>query len=143
MNWWLGSAADSSKQASERNNRAARGTIATLPTVASDSDEDLDFADCNSSGLLGLDGADDRDLDAPPGGENEGEMSAQAELARQRALPVEDADFENDEDAWKKELKIKFEPHDVEYWFNTTEASMVTNGINRQWDPDPQPWERN
>ena len=51
-------------------------------------------------------------------------QAAAAELARQRALPFEDADFENHADSWEKELKIKFQHHDVEYWFNKTEAQM-------------------
>ena len=45
-----------------------------------------------------------------------------------------DSDFNNDEDSWKKEIKIKYDPHDVEYWFNSVEAQMKKFGINRQWD---------
>ena len=122
---------DSSKQASDRDSRAARRTIRKLPSIPSD-DSSEEYNDCETSGLFGLDGADDRaSLD---GDMVDAAAAAAAELTRQRGLPVEDADFENDAEAWKKELKVKFDPHDVEYWFNTTEAAMVTNGINRQWD---------
>ena len=127
MNRWWGTSSDSDKQAADRASRAARRTIASLQTVQSDSDGD--YEDCDTSLLFSnLDGADDVDEMPTPA-----EIAA-AELARQRSLPVEDADFDNDVDSWKKEIKIKYEPHDVEYWFNAVEAEMVTFGINRQWN---------
>ena len=129
MNRWWGNSSDSANQAADRDRRAARRTINSLPAVLSDpgSDED-DFRDCDTSLLFGnVDGADDLD-------ETDDMAAAAAELARQRALPVEDSDFDNDPDSWKKEIKIKYEPHDVEYWFNAVEAEMVTFGINRQWN---------
>ena len=64
MNRWPGSKADSAEQASQRNSRAARRFINTIPTINSDSDE-LDFEDCNSSltnPLLNVDGNDEPDL---------------------------------------------------------------------------------
>ena len=125
MNRWWGSSNDSDKQAAERNARAARRTIAALPTVNSDSDDE--YGDCETSLLFGVDGADDASLD------NAEMAEAAAELARQRALPFEDADFDNDPDFWKKELKLKFN-QEVEYWFNSVEAQMTSYGINKQWD---------
>ena len=41
---------------------------------------------------------------------------------------------DNDADAWKKEVKLKFDPHDALYWFNAVEADMKRFGINKQWD---------
>merc|ERR1711994_675687 len=55
-----------------------------------------------------------------------------AELAAQKALPVADASFPDDEDAWKKEIKIKYDK-DVKYWFNAVEGQMKKFGINTQW----------
>ena len=48
--------------------------------------------------------------------------------------PFDTADAEYDADFWKKELKIKFNRHDVIYWFNATEAQLTTYGVRRQWD---------
>ena len=59
---------------------------------------------------------------------------AAAELARQKALPVAESDYDNDSEAWKKDLKVKFDLHDVNYSFNSAEAEMKKYGINRQWD---------
>ena len=90
MNRWLGSKGTSDKQASERNSRAARRTIAGLPVplVLSDDDE---FQDCDTSLLFSTDGAGDKDSDSLSTS-SDGAM-ADAELARQRALPVSEADF--------------------------------------------------
>ena len=126
MNRWWGGATDSDKQANERNSRAARRIISQQQKEQSlilSSDED-DYADCDTSGIFGgLDGADELPEDM-----------AAAELARQRALPVDESDFENDPESWKKELKLKFEPHDIHYWFNSVESQLKKYGINRQWD---------
>ena len=132
MNRWWGSSKDSDQQAADRASRAARRTINSLPLPSSSDDEEGEYRDCDTSLLFGnVDGADDVD--------SEDEMTnaaaaAAAELARQRELPVDQADFENDSESWKKELKLKFQSHDVEYWFNAIEAEMKTAGINRQWD---------
>ena len=132
MHRWWGSKDDADQQASERNSRAARRAIQALPLVPSDSSED-EYNDCDTSLLfsIGVDGADD--------GVSEDDMpvdaaQAAAELARQRALPVEDSNFEDDPDSWKKEIKLKFDPNDVHYWFNSVEAEMKKYGINSQWE---------
>ena len=121
MNRWLGTPEDSSKQASERSQRAARRTIAALPSIASDSDE-ADFQDCDTSFQLpNVDGNDDLDnMDA-------------AELARQRALPFAESDYANDPDFWKKELKMKFDKNDVKYWFNYTPNQDRNFRQHRSW----------
>ena len=120
MNRWWGNSADAERQAGERSSRAARRTISSLPVVQSDSEED--YLDCDTSGIFGdLDGNDDTAID---------DMAAAAELARQRALPVDEANYDNDPESWKKELKLKFDAH----WFNDIEADMKKYGINRQWD---------
>ena len=80
MNWWPGSKADSERQASDRNSRAARRTIATLPQVTLSSDED-DFKDCDTSLLFATDGANDPDSD-----DDNMSTVAAAELARQYIL---------------------------------------------------------
>ena len=129
MHRWLGNSEDSASQSRSRNERAAqrtvraaRETISNLPIITSDSEDE--FRDCNTSvSLLNLDGDDDTPI-----------MADAAELVRQRALPVDQSDFENDSESWKKEIKLKFEAHDVEYWFNSVEADMKKFGINRQWD---------
>ena len=98
MNRWWGSKADSDNQAAERNSRAARRVIQTLPQLPDSSDEDAEYNDCDTSLLFSnVDGADDNLSD---------DMNA-AELARQRALPVEDSNFEDDPESWKKEVKVK------------------------------------
>ena len=121
-NCWSGTPSKSDQQKSERSQRAAKRFIRTLPK--SDSEDD-NFEDCDTSfnRQVNLDGADD----LPD------EMAA-AELARQKALPVSESDFDNDEDSWKKEVKVKFDQNDVPYWFNSVEAQMKKYGINRQWD---------
>ena len=126
MNRWWGNQEDSDRQTSERNSRAARRIISQQPVLSSDEEPflDADTSIHDLSGVANLDGADDIPED---------DMNA-AELARQKALPFEDADYENDPESWKKELKIKFDMHEVEYTFNTIEAQMKKFGINRQWD---------
>ena len=126
MNRWPGSADDSARQASDRDSRAARRYLAQIPQVTSDSDDD--FRDCETSLLFSGDGADDLEESL-----NSSDMNA-TELARQKALPVEDADFENDSESWKKEIKVKFDQNDVKFFFNSVEAQMKKHGINRQWD---------
>ena len=129
MNRWWGSKEDSDKQASERDQRSARRVLNEQQLLfQEDSASDGEYADCNLSAsfILNLDGA---------GDDEELAMDAAArELARQRGLPVEDADFENDSESWKKELKTKFNIHEVDYFFNAAEAEMKKIGINRQWD---------
>ena len=132
MNRWWGSKADSDKQSSERDQRAARRRISELNLNLSEDEED--FKDCdtsiNNTSIWNLDGQVDEDVSSVA---SDLDMDA-AELARQKALPVEDSDFENDPKAWEKELKLKFDKNDVKYWFNVTEAELKKFGINRQWD---------
>ena len=56
MNRWWGTAEDSKVQKSERDQRAAKKYIRNLPTVATSptSDEELDFADAETSFSAGL-----------------------------------------------------------------------------------------
>ena len=62
MNRWWGGKDDSDRQADERNQRSARRTISQLPVPVLSSDDDAEFADCDTSGLFGgVDGADDLD----------------------------------------------------------------------------------
>ena len=140
MNRWWGSKSESDQQASARSQRAARRSINKLDLHLSDDEE---YKECdtsfNNTSIFSVDGANDNfedslsdDPSAEPSTMSQAEIAA--ELARQRALPVEDADFENDPESWKKELKLKFDPSDIKYWFNATEAELKKIGINRQWD---------
>ena len=128
---WTGNKDDSEKQAADRSSRAARRTIASLPIPVLSSDEEVEFNDCETSfagaGIPNLDGNDDEpEMDAA--------QRAAAELQRQRALPIEDANYESHEDAWKKEVKLKFDLNDVKYTFNAVESQFKKFGINSQWD---------
>ena len=131
MHRWFGSAADSSKQASDRDQRAARRTINSLDLQLSEDEEE--YQDCdvsiNNTSIFNLDGQVDEDLDEDP------DIMAltAAQLAAEKLKPFEDANFPDDDEAWKKELRVKFEKHDVEYWFNTVEGQMKKFGINSQW----------
>ena len=121
MNRWWGNKDDSAKQASDRDSRAARRTIRDLPLQVVVSSED-EYEDCDTSLRFATDGTND-DLDVPVQPSTSGATmdAAARELARQKALPVEDADFEDDPDSWKKELKLKFDLNDIKYWFNATQ----------------------
>ena len=109
MHKWWGSSQDSATQASERDQRAARRTIKNLnlnPLSDDDEFEDCDTSISNTSIFNQLDGPDDT--------EPEPVMPAAA------PVPFDMEDKEDDADAWKKDLKLKFQPHDVEYWINAT-----------------------
>ena len=122
MNRWLGNSADSSRQASERNQRAARKVIQKQQEqYKSDSDPEFEDANTSFSAGLNLDGNDDTAI-----------MDA-ATLAAEKRKPVDVANFPDDEDAWKKEIKIKFNKADIRYWFNSVESMMKKYGINSQW----------
>ena len=115
MNRWWGSKDDSDRQAGERASRAARRVIADQVQVKSDSEDD--FQDCDTSGLLlNVDGNDD-DLDDTP-------VVPEQPADTMPATPFDMEDKENDAEAWKKELKLKFNRHDVNYWFNQTESDL-------------------
>ena len=139
MHRWFGSSSDSDRQASERDSRAARRTIREL-RLSSDSEDDYGDAETSlhvslQNITLNLDGQGDENESGSEAGSDTtmADAEAAAELARQRALPVAESDFENDPDSWKKEVKIKFDS-DINYWFNSVEAQMKKHGINRQWD---------
>ena len=134
MNRWWGSAEDSDKQAGDRNSRAARRTIRRQTVVSSSDDEEHFFNANESISIPNLDGADDETVDEASTSAIMAPTPEEAELARQRALPVDQADFDNDADSWKKEIKLKFNINDVTYWFNSVEADMKKFGINKQWD---------
>ena len=127
---WPGSKSESDKQASERSQRAARRTITSLNLNPCSSDEE--FKDCdtsfNNSNIFTLDGAEELS------DEEETDIMAltAAELAAEKAKPVDTANFPDDADAWKKELKLKFDANDVKYWFNSVEGQMKKYGIKFQ-----------
>ena len=137
MNRWWGSKSDSQQQASQRDQRAARRTISQLNlNPLSDEDED-NFEDCNTSInntsiFANLDGQADSDSEEDSQVPEAIMPLTPAELAAQKALPFEDSDYPDHEDAWQKEIKIKFDK-DVRYWFNTVEGQMKKFGINSQW----------
>ena len=134
MNRWWGTSADSTKQSSERDQRAARREVNNLNLFLSDDDDD--YQECNTSvhnrSIFSLDGAADRDSLTEDESEDTMVLTA-AELAAEKAKPIEDADFPDDADAWKKEVKVKFDQSDVKYWFNDVEDQMKRFGINSQW----------
>ena len=121
---WTGNKTTSASQASERDSRAARRTINSLNLNPLSSEDEFEDANCSLSQSLNLDGE--------PGDTLPAEMEAQR-LAAEKAKPVQDSDFPDDEDAWKKEIKIKFDMHDVQYSFNAVESQMRKFGINKQW----------
>ena len=128
MNRWFGTKEDSLAQASARSSRAARRTIASLPKVVLSSDDDeAAYEDAeNSFRLPQLDGDDDEeDVVA-------GEQSQNNSLAMAQPFDLEDKD--NDAEAWKKDVRTKFDQNDVPYFFNAIEAEMKKHGINKQWD---------
>ena len=130
MNRWWGSSQDADDQRSSRNQRAARRYIRS--NIISSEEEEFD--DANSS--LAFDPNINLDGETAGMAPTEDERQAEAariELARQKRLPVAEADFDDDDDAWKKEIKIKFDMTDVTYWFNSVESQMKKFGINSQW----------
>ena len=44
----------------------------------------------------------------------------------------EDKTADDDKEAWKKTLTVKFNKHEVEYFFTAAEAQMKSFGINKQ-----------
>ena len=103
MNRWQGSARDSLKQASERSQRAARRTISSLDLVLSEEEE---FQDCDTSlrlTNLNLDGAGD-DLDDTTSSSTTSQVMAPDPVVR-----FDEANTDDDSEAWKKDLKVKFD----------------------------------
>ena len=143
MHRWFGSQQDSSQQAAsrdqraaDRERRAARETLANLNLNPLSDEEDI-YEDCNLSinntSIFNLDGQADEESSSESDHTPEGDSMDAATLAAEKAKPFEDANFPDDEDAWKKELRIKFDRNDVEYWFNASESQMKKFGINTQW----------
>ena len=131
MNRWFGTSDDSSRQSSERDRRAARRTInSQLSLRLSPSGSEDEFNECETSFhhnnvSLNLDGQTDYESDSGSTTSNmDAAQAAAAELARQKALPFEDSDYDNDVDSWKKEIKLKFDPQDAVYWFNSVESQL-------------------
>ena len=138
MNRWFGTKEDSDRQASARNARAARRTIASLPELRLSSDED-DFNDCESSFTtsLNLDGQVDDETDSQPSTSAASQPAASPVVPAATMpdpTPFDKEDKANDAEAWKKEIKTKFDVRDVLYWFNIVESEMKKAGINKQWD---------
>ena len=132
MNWWGGSKKDSETQAGERSQRAARRKIADLQLNPLSDEEEI-YEDCdlsiNNTSIFNVDGADDA-------ADEDDAMAAAltaAQLAAEKLKAFQDSSFPDDEDAWKKEVRIKFDKNDVEYWFNAIENQMKKFGINSQW----------
>ena len=146
MNRWWGTSEDSAKQSASRAQRAARRTLNSLHLHLSDEEN---FEDANSTlntsslANLNLDGGGDEtsetnstvdtvEPDLEP--EHLAAMVLTAdELAAEKLKTVQDANYPDDSEAWKKELKVKFDRHDVTYWLNTSESDMKKYGINSQW----------
>ena len=130
MNRWWGNQADSSRQASERDQRAARRTIASL-NINPTSDEE-EFADCETSinlSNLNLDG--NGDIDSTNNSVVEEGETSSATMPDEVPFDMENKD--DDAEAWKKDIKVKFDRHDVQYSINAIESAMKKNGINKQW----------
>ena len=141
MHRWFGSKEDSAEQASNRDRRAAQRTINSLTLQLSSEDENEEYEDCNLSihhtSIFSLDGANDDDLEDSVNSEESSSAGIMAltaaQLAVEKAKAFEDASYPDDDEAWKKDLKIKFDKSDVEYWFNSVESQMKKFGINSQW----------
>ena len=128
VHWW-GSSSDSQKQTSERNQRAARRTIAKLPVVQ-DSNSDDEYRDCDlSNSFLNLDGLDDNDDSA----ESTNSSTTSANMA---AVIFQDEAGTDDDDYYKKLSSLKnrsFNAKEAEFWFTGIETSMKHMGIKSQW----------
>ena len=130
MHRWWGSASDSAKQASERDNRQARRTISRFPQIP-DSSED-EYEDCNlsTSFIPNLDGADD----ASSGTSTPHSPSSPVRMAP--PIKFEDETGEDDIDYYKKVgtlAKRVFNPKQVEFWFTSFETSLRHIGVKSQW----------
>ena len=92
-----------------------------MSEIKSDEDEELLFEDANNSfsANLNVDG--------------ESDVMDAATIAAERAKPFDKRSLPDDAEAWKKELKLKFDKNDVKYWFNSVESQLKKHGINNQW----------
>ena len=118
MHRWWGASADSEKQNSERDQRAARRVIKSLDLNPNPLSDD-EFVECdtsiNNTSIFNVDGADDADSENSLYLSEDDEVPVMdaAAIAAQKALPFEDASYPDDDEAWKKELKLKFDKSDV------------------------------
>ena len=123
MHRWFGSASDSDKQAAERNNRAARRTINSLPVINSDSDDDYRDCDLSKSFIANVDGADSLD-----GSSSEEDPPVMAKF--------EDENGVDDTDYYKKLASVSkrtFNSKEVSFWFTSFETSLKHIGVKSQW----------
>ena len=97
----------------------------------SDSEDNYHDPETSFTGALNVDG------EPGDGGDDmsQAELAAQAAAARQAemAKPFDKRNLPDDDDAWKKEIKIQFDIQDVKYWFNEVEGAMKKYGIGLQW----------
>ena len=126
MHRWSGSKETAEQQKNERNQRQARryirDSILSVPSVLSDEDE---FLECDTSfANLNVDGE-------PSMPDDQGD--AAAILRAEKAKPVAEANFPDDDEAWKKDIKLKFNKSDVVYWFNSVERRMERNSSALNW----------
>ena len=99
-----------------------------MATVTSDEE----FEDANTSFVAAL----NVDGETPTAEEIASTSAAAAAAVPAANMPdvlFEDKNEEDDAEAWKKEIKLKFDPSDVHYWFNSVESLMKKYGINKQW----------
>ena len=123
MHRWWGGAADSDKQAGERNQRAARRVIADQIKIQSDSeDENYEDCDLSHSFIANLDGNDSGSEDNMP------------------EAPVivlfEDENGTDDDDYYKKLNTLRnrnFNLKEVDFWFTSFETSLKHIGVKSQW----------
>ena len=122
---WRGDQQQSDSQSADRQQRAARRTIKKLDLELVLSDEEP-FLDANTSLSTNL------NLDGEPADESTSSETS-AIMPDNNPVLFEDANADDDAEAWKKDLKIQWNQHDVKYWFNSVEAQMKKFGINKQW----------
>ena len=132
MNRWWGSSDDSQRQASERAGRAARRTIRNLDLNILSDEENFEDAETSFNfANLNLDGQGEDDLETSSTSTPAVEPTQPA--ANMPATPFDMESKDDDSEAWKKDIKIKFDRHDVKYFFNAIESEMKKYGINSQW----------
>ena len=130
MNRWWGSKSDSLEQASQRDRRAARRTIAALPVISSDDDDQYEDCNLSVSHFPNLDGQ---------GDEDEVETSSNAGSENGEAMPVvifQDENGTDDDDYYKKLGSLRnrnFNKQEVEFWFTSFETSLKHIGVKSQW----------
>ena len=127
MHRWWGNSADSSAQASQRDQRAARRIIASLDLPLSNSDDEDEYKECDlSTSFLNLDGQDDADTSS----------NSSTSAATMPAVKFQDENADDDEDYYKKLSTVKnrvFNRNEVEFYFTSLEASLKHIGVKNQW----------